>query len=167
VFIRRFHQIIRSRPERRSAPPDLAVRQQDARGVPGRNGACLSPTTPRARRSAPSRSTSLAWSEAECVPPLAAGWDRRFESGSLQRRVRCEPIFSQGGAERQKKTSWPVRFELTEQTRQAVPALGTSVGSKSDEATSQLPGTFQARQCGFLSRLPRYTLRPHRRRNHA
>jgi hypothetical protein len=28
------------------------------------------------------------------------------------------------GAERQKKTSWPVKFELTEQTRQAVPVLG-------------------------------------------
>jgi hypothetical protein len=29
----------------------------------------------------------------------------------------CEPISPAGGAERQKKTSWPVRFELTEQTR--------------------------------------------------
>ena len=31
-----------------------------------------------------------------------------------------------GGAERQRKTSWSVRFELTEQTRQAVPVLGPS-----------------------------------------
>jgi hypothetical protein len=51
---------------------------------------------------------------------------RWFESISLQRRVRCEPISPAGGAERQRKTSWSVRFELTEQTRQAVPVLGPS-----------------------------------------
>jgi hypothetical protein len=37
-----------------------------------------------------SRSTSLNWSEADYVPPAAVGWDRGFESGSLQRRVRCK-----------------------------------------------------------------------------
>jgi hypothetical protein len=38
-------------------------------------------------------STSLAWSELDYVPPLAAGWDRGFESGSLQRGVYCELAF--------------------------------------------------------------------------
>src|ERR1700730_16446528 len=56
--------------------------------------------------------------------PLFLTRDRWFESISLQRRVRCEPISPAGGAERQKKTSWPVRFELTEQTRQVVPIVG-------------------------------------------
>jgi hypothetical protein len=58
--------------------------------------------------------------------PVSCTRDRGFESVSLQRRVRCEPISPAGGAERQRKTSWSVRFELTEQTRQAVPVLGPS-----------------------------------------
>ena len=45
---------------------------------------------------------------------LVVARNRWFESISLQRRVRCEQISPAGGAERQKKTSWPVRFELTE-----------------------------------------------------
>jgi hypothetical protein len=36
--------------------------------------------------------------------------DRWFESVFLQRRVRCEPISPAGGAEWQKKTSWPQVF---------------------------------------------------------
>lgn len=37
----------------------------------------------------------------------------------------------------------------------------TCVGSKSDAATTQLPGAFQARQCGLSSRSSRYTITAH------
>src|SRR6266850_2498136 len=36
------------------------------------------------------------------------------------------------------------------------PRRGKSAGRKSDEAIGQLRAVFQARQCGFRSRLPRY-----------
>jgi hypothetical protein len=35
---------------------------------------------------------SLGWSESDHVPPLAVGWDRRFESISLRQRVRSKDI---------------------------------------------------------------------------
>ena len=35
--------------------------------------------------------TSLVWMSRTDVPPAALGWDRGFESGSLQRRVSNEP----------------------------------------------------------------------------
>jgi hypothetical protein len=51
----------------------------------------------------------------------------RFDADSQQTH------FSRGGAERQKKTSWPVRFQLTEQTRQAVDDYIQAAGKKADE----------------------------------
>src|SRR5882762_7074588 len=60
--------------------------------------------------------------EIPCIFPasreFASPRDEFARDSLLQRRVRCEPISPAGGAERQKKTSWPLRFELTEQTRQ-------------------------------------------------
>jgi hypothetical protein len=59
---------------------------------------------PRSVSAAP-RSTSLASSESDYMPPPEVGWDLAFESGSLHRRVGCEPDFLDH--------SWPRRAECS------------------------------------------------------
>src|SRR5271156_1860305 len=68
---------------------DARRRQQPRR--PGRGISTTIPSSTCSNRFSrwSSRSTSLAWSESDYMPPPAVGWDLEFESGSLHRRV-CE-----------------------------------------------------------------------------
>jgi hypothetical protein len=58
---------------------------------PGRGISMIIPSSTCSNRFSrwSSRSSSLAWSESDYMPPPAVGWDLEFESGSLQQRV-CE-----------------------------------------------------------------------------